>query len=109
MLSPQLVRRAGALLTALVGLMNVLSALSPALPERVHVLRDLVPMHVIRVSQTATVVAGFFLILLADGLRKRRRRALWVVVGLLLASCVLHMAKGIDFEEASITATLASF
>ena len=80
--------------------MNILSALFPAIPSRMEILRDLLPMHLIRASQTATVLIGFCLILLADGLRKRRRRAMQVTVALLVASTVLHLSKGLDFEEA---------
>lgn len=87
--------------------MNVLSALYPAIPSRMELLRDVLPLHVIRGTQTLTVLVGFFLILLADGLRKRRRRAMQIVVVLLLASSVLNLAKGLDFEEASIAAALA--
>jgi phosphatidylglycerol lysyltransferase len=72
-----------------------------------HVLRDVLPLHLIRGTQTATVLAGFCLILLADGLRKRRRRALQITVVLLFLSSLLHLAKGLDFEEAVAAAGLA--
>jgi lysylphosphatidylglycerol synthetase-like protein (DUF2156 family) len=108
MQSPDLVRRLGALLTAVVGGINILSALYPAIPGRMELLRDVLPLHLIRSSQTATVLVGFLLILLADGLRKRRQRALQLTVALLLLSSVLHLAKGLDFEEAIVTASLAS-
>lgn len=101
------VRRLGALFAAGVGLMNILSALFPAIPSRMEILRDLLPMHLIRASQTATVLIGFCLILLADGLRKRRRRAMQVTVALLVASTVLHLSKGLDFEEATVSSLLA--
>lgn len=101
------VRRFGALLAAAVGLMNILSALYPAIPGRVELLRDLLPMHLIRASQTGTVLVGFCLILLADGLRRRRRRALQATVILLGISAVLNLTKGLDFEEASAALILA--
>jgi lysylphosphatidylglycerol synthetase-like protein (DUF2156 family) len=94
------VSRFGATFAAAAGLMNILSALYPAIPERMEILRDLLPMYVIRASQTATVIAGFCLILLADGLRKRKRRALQLTLLLLVTSAVLNLTKGLDFEEA---------
>lgn len=102
-------RRLGSVLTAVVGLMNIVSALYPAIPARMELLRDLLPLNCVRGTQTATVLAGFFLILLADGLRKRRHRAFQVTVAILLLSTVLNLAKGLDFEEASIATALALF
>lgn len=107
-LPPQLARRFGAFFTSLVGAMNVVSALYPAIPSRLEILQDLLPLHVIRASQTATVLTGFGLILLADGLRKRRRRAMQLTVALLVASCVLNLSKGLDFEESTLAAILAA-
>lgn len=100
-------RRFGAGLTALVGVMNVVSALYPAFTHRFEILGDFLPLHVIRMSQTATVLAGICLIILADGLRKRRERALHLTITLLLVSSILNIAKGLDFEEALISACVA--
>lgn len=88
-------------------MMNIVSALYPALPYRSELLRDILPLHVIRASQTATVLAGFFLILLADGLLKRRRRAMQLTLILLVASSLFNLAKGLDFEEAGAAIWLA--
>ncbi|GAC1524183.1 MAG: phosphatidylglycerol lysyltransferase domain-containing protein [Chloroflexota bacterium] len=106
-LGSHVVRRWCAALTAIVGFMNIVSALYPALPYRTELLRDVLPLHVIRASQTATVLAGFFLILLADGLRKRRRRAMQMTIAVLLFSTVLNLAKGLDFEEAAVALWLS--
>jgi phosphatidylglycerol lysyltransferase len=101
-------RRLGAVLTALAGVMNIVSALYPAIPERMEVLSDIVPLIVIRSAQTGTVLLGFALVLLADGLRRRRRRALQITVLFLLISAVLHLTKGLDFEEAMAAIALAA-
>lgn len=105
--NPTLARRLGAVLTAGAGMINIVSALYPAIHTRMETLRGVLPLHLIRGTQTATVVAGFLLILLAGGLRKRRRRALQLTVALLLASAVLNLAKGLDFEEAFIAVAIA--
>lgn len=97
--TPQLMRRSGAAFTAAVGMVNILSALYPAIPGRMTVLRELLPLHLIRSAQTGTLLTGFCLIILADGLRKRRRVALHVAITLLLVSSVLNVTKGLDFEE----------
>ncbi len=103
----RLARQLGALFAAIAGLMDIVSALYPAIHSRVEVLHDLLPSYVIRGSQTATVLVGFGLILLADGLRKRRTRALHITIALLLVSAVLNLTKGLDFEEASVAMVLA--
>lgn len=106
-LTPATARRLGAFLTAVVGAINVASALYPPIPSRMELLRDILPMHFIQGTQSAAVLVGFFLILLADGLRKRRTRAMQITVCLLLTSSVLNLTKGLDFEEAVIAASLA--
>jgi lysylphosphatidylglycerol synthetase-like protein (DUF2156 family) len=102
-------RYVGAFLTAAVGLINIGSALYPAIPSRMELLQDVLPLHVIRGSQTATVFVGFLLILLADGLRKRRKRAMQITVGLLFLAVLLNLAKGLDYEEALISGSLAAY
>lgn len=102
----QFARRFGALSAALAGVMNIASALYPGIPGRMEILRDLLPLSVLRFSNTATVLAGFALILLADGLRKRRRRAMQVTAVLLAALTVFNLTKGLDFEEAGVSLAL---
>ncbi|MGH2447438.1 MAG: bifunctional lysylphosphatidylglycerol flippase/synthetase MprF [Chloroflexota bacterium] len=94
--------------TAAAGLMNIVSALYPGIPARMEILRDLLPIHLIRGSQTAVVLVGFCLILIADGLRKRRQRALRLAIGLLILSVFLNLTKGLDVEEAVVGITVAA-
>ncbi|HCG02459.1 MAG TPA: hypothetical protein DEV93_18190 [Chloroflexi bacterium] len=101
------IRRLTAALVAGTGVVNIVSAIYPEIPGRIDVLQDIISLRVIHSSQTATVLAGFLLILLADGLRKRRKRALQLTVAILVASSILHVAKGLDYEEAILTGLLA--
>ncbi len=101
-------RRFGALSAALAGLMNITSALYPGVPSRMEILKDLLPLSVLRLSNTATVLIGFALILLADGLRKRRERAMHLTVALLTVSVILNLTKGLDFEEATVSLVLGT-
>jgi phosphatidylglycerol lysyltransferase len=100
-------RRFVALFTALAGVMNIVSALYPAVHARMEILADILPLTVIRGAQSATVLLGFALILVADGLRKRRKRALQIAVIALLLSALFHLTKGLDFEEAIAALVLA--
>jgi phosphatidylglycerol lysyltransferase len=103
------VRRLAAVLVAIMGGVDIVSAVLPEIPHRVELLRDLLPFDIIHGSSTATVLAGFCLILVANGLRMRRSRALHLTVGLLLLSVVLHLTKGLDVEEAALALVLAGW
>ncbi|MCL9759675.1 phosphatidylglycerol lysyltransferase domain-containing protein [Frankia sp. AiPa1] len=98
--------RVAALLTFLVGLLDVVSALTPEWRTRLADLRALLPAAASRQAAAFTVVVGLLLILLAAGLRRRKRRAWRAVVTLLGLGVVLHFAKGLDYDEAAVSAAL---
>ncbi len=93
-------------LTALFGLLTLISALAPAQRDRVHQLSMLIPVPASATATAVSAAAGVLLLQLARGLRRRKRRA-WraavAVVGLLMA---LHLLKGLDVEEASLALAL---
>jgi lysyl-tRNA synthetase class 2 len=95
-----------AALTALFGLLTLVSALAPAQRDRVHELSMLIPEPASATATALTAAAGVLLLQLARGLRRRKRRA-WraavAVVGLLAA---LHVLKGLDVEEATLALVL---
>ena len=53
------------------------------------------------------VLAGFALLLLANGLWRRKRLAWALTVTILLISVPIHLFKGLDYEEASLGTALA--
>jgi phosphatidylglycerol lysyltransferase len=95
-----------ALLTALMGLVNILSAVTPSLPARVDALRSILPLAVRHGSHLAAALAGFALLLIADGLWRRKQLAWGMAVGMLVASAFTHMLKGLDYEEATLALLL---
>ncbi len=97
---------AAAILTAFLAGVNLLSAVTPALPERHALLRAVLSEGVRHGARLAAVLAGFGLLLLARSIWRRKRVA-WAVVTILLAvSAVSHLLKGLDYEEAALTAGL---
>jgi phosphatidylglycerol lysyltransferase len=88
-----------AVLVVLMGAVNVLSALLAHGPHRLQLLHSLLPLQVTRGSRTLTVVVGFLLMLLGKGLWRRKRRAWEFAVLLLAVSLVLHLVKGLDYDE----------
>jgi lysyl-tRNA synthetase class 2 len=96
-----------ALLTAALGVVNIVSALTPEESGRLAHLRGVVPLSVSQAATAGTVIAGLVLIMLAHALRRRKRRAWRAAVVLLLTSTALHIVKGLDIEEAIVTFLLA--
>ncbi|MCB9111155.1 MAG: bifunctional lysylphosphatidylglycerol flippase/synthetase MprF [Anaerolineales bacterium] len=99
--------RAVAIMTAVMGIINVFSSSLPALMERLSVLDQISPLEVTRGSRLATVVAGFALLLLSRNLWRRKQVAWFLTVTILFTSAVSHLLKGLDYEEASIAFLLA--
>ena len=96
-----------ALVTLAAGVLNLVSALLPAERQRLDLLHQLVPGAVSRGATVVTAAAGIGLLLLAGGLWRRHRTAWLLAVVLLGGSAVLHLLKGLDFEEAVVEAFLA--
>jgi lysyl-tRNA synthetase, class II len=91
-----------ALLCALTGVIDVASALTPQLHDRMRTLTEYVPGALTHAAVAATVITGILLLLLSHALRRRKRRAWLAAVGLLAASVGLHVVKGLDVEEALV-------
>lgn len=88
------------------GLLNLYSVIGPNLPERHKILRELFPLAFLQFSRFLTLLAGFALVVSSINLYKRKQRALQVALGLAILSVFTHLLKGLDFEEASLSAVL---
>jgi len=88
--------------TLLLGLVDVISAVTPEQRYRLHALRQFVPIEISHAASASTAVIGILLVMLAHGLRRRKRRAWRAAVVLMALSVALHLAKGLDAEEASV-------
>lgn len=92
-----------ALGTIVLGLLDVISAVTPESAQRLREVTKVMPLAVAHAASAATAATGMLLILLGQGLRRRKRRAWRFAVVLLLFSTALHLIKGLDAEEAGIT------
>lgn len=105
-----LTRRIGlwtaALLTALVGVVNLLSAVQPSLPERASFLEQIFPFSVRASGHLFAAISGFVLLTLSTNLLKRKRVAWLLTVGLLIVSILSHLVKGFDYEESLLAGVL---
>jgi lysyl-tRNA synthetase class 2 len=84
---------------ALLGLLGLVSAISRPLQPRLALLLEIMPVTVPRAAAVTVVFISFPLLLLARGLRSGQRLAWTATLGLLAASVLLHLAKGLDVEE----------
>ena len=93
---------------ALVGLLNVASALTPDFADRARELLRLVPHDVPYVAHALVLPGGVALLVVAVYLARRRRRAWSVAVGLLVGLGAANLLKGLDWEEAFVSWSLAA-
>jgi len=102
-----------AALAAAVGLVGIVSALTPALSAHSDVVRGVLPTGVPQAARVATLAFGMALVLLARSLGRCSRRAWQLSVALVVAIAVAHLLKAFDVEEATfailVLATLLRF
>lgn len=84
------------------GVINIISAIWSHTPDRIALLIQYVPLIVSHTTRSLTIVSGIFLILLSQGLSKRKRRAWLFSVWLLLISLAFHALNGLNWEEALV-------
>jgi phosphatidylglycerol lysyltransferase len=75
--------------------------------SRLRLLEQYSPLQVTHGGHLTSALAGFALLLLADGLWRRKRVAWFLALSVLLASSVTHLLKGLDYEEASLAVLIA--
>ncbi len=96
-----------ALLTALVGVLNVLSAVTPARGDRLAVLDKLLPLTVQRGGHLTAALSGFALLILADGLWRRKRTTWLLAQVVLIISSISFLIEGLNFVGSLLAIGLA--
>jgi lysyl-tRNA synthetase, class II len=82
-----------ALLTWLIGLSDIVAVFRPDLVHKLHKINYLVPGTLTTVTRSADVIIGLLLLMLAHGLRRRKRRAWQAVVALLAFDIGIHFTN----------------
>ena len=82
-----------ALLTALIGLSDIVAIFRPDLVHKLHKINYLVPGTLTTVTRSADVIIGLMLLMLAHGLRRRKRRAWQAVAALLAFDIGIHLSN----------------
>lgn len=93
-------------IVGLVGVMTVVSALLPEFRDRLHLVLDVLPAVFPAAATTGSLALGIMLVLLSRALRRAKRRAWAMAVVVTSATVVLHLVKGLDFEEATVALAL---
>ena len=92
---------------ALVGIIGALSALTPEIPRRIGAVESFVDPGAVHLAAGTTVLLGFVLMLVGRGVARRRHAAYVMAVVVLALLAVTHIVKGLDVEEALLTAGVA--
>jgi len=90
------------MITFFMGVVNIISTITPSIPARVRLVRDFLPPDVISVSNFLVLVFGVILIILSIYLLRGSRNAWWMATALALLSLVGNLTKAFDYEEASV-------
>ena len=84
----------------MLGIINLVSVLTPAIAWRVERLREFFIPDTINASNIFVLIAGLFLLITAAFMLKGLRSAWWFALFLSIISMVGHLTKAIDYEEA---------
>ena len=88
---------------AAVGVIGVISSLTPEYADRFRIVHGVLPPGIPTAARVGALAFGIALVWLARSLARRRYRAWQLAVTVVLLSAVAHLAKGLDVEEATIS------
>jgi lysyl-tRNA synthetase class 2 len=98
LLQPASLIAAGA---AFVGFVGIVSALTPEAADRFQIVGGVLPPGMPEGARVVALAFGLLLVWLWRSLVRRKHRAWQLAVALVVGSTVAHLAKGLDFEEAT--------
>ena len=93
-------RMAPAVLTFLLGIVNIISVVTPPIHQRLHLIREYLPLDAIHASNMLVLLIGLSLLVTAAFLFKGLRNAWIIALVLSVLSLVGHLTKALDWEEA---------
>ncbi len=97
-------RLAPAMLTFMLGLVNIVSAVTKPINQRLRLLREYIPLDAIHASNLLVLFTGMSLLITTAFLFRGLRNAWLFALVLSLASLIGHLTKALDYEEAIIAA-----
>ncbi|WP_428229464.1 phosphatidylglycerol lysyltransferase domain-containing protein [Flavobacterium sp.] len=97
-----LLRVVPALLLLTLGIINIISVVTPAIQSRLITLEDFLPIEAIHTSNYLVLTTGLFLLVTAAFMLKGLRMAWWFAILLSGISLIGNLTKAIDFEESTL-------
>lgn len=97
-----LMRVLPALLLFMLGIINIVSVLTPAISERLELIQDFIPIDAITASNYFVILAGLFMLVTSAFMLKGLRVAWGAALLLSAVSLVGHLTKAVDYEEAFV-------
>jgi lysyl-tRNA synthetase, class II len=88
------------------GSIGIASALTPEFADRSRLVRGVLPPGIPNAARVLALAFGILLIWLSLSLARRKYRAWKLAVALVSGSAVLHIVKGLDFEETLVSLML---
>lgn len=98
-----------AVFVAAIGVIDILSAITPALQSRLLRIDELFPVSAQHGTRLFAALAGFALLGLAANLWRRKRVAWFLSLLFLIFSAISHLVKGFDYEEAILALLVAGW
>jgi phosphatidylglycerol lysyltransferase len=95
-----LLRILPALIILVLGVVNMISAITPAIPTRLRLVRDIISEDVIVTGNAIVFVFGLLLLILSVFLLQGSKRAWYIGLFLTGFSVIGHLIKAVDYEEA---------
>lgn len=95
------------LIIFLLGVVNLVSSITPAIPSRLKLVSEFLPTTLVNNSNELVLVVGLLLILLSVFLLQGSKRAWYIGLFLTAVSAIGHMTKGADYEEAILALVAA--
>jgi len=84
------------------GVTNIISALTPAMPSRLRLMEDILPGDIISATNGSVLVGGLMLLLISFFLFRGSKRACYAALVLTGFSIVSHLFQGGDIEESIV-------
>lgn len=95
-----LLRILPSLIILVLGVVNMISAITPAIPARLRLVRDIISEDVIVTGNIVVFVFGLLLVILSVFLLQGSKRAWYIGLFLTGFSVIGHLIKAVDYEEA---------
>jgi phosphatidylglycerol lysyltransferase len=97
-----LMRILPSLLIFSLGVVNIISVLSPVIPEKLQILRDYLFFDVVNFSNSFVLITGLFLLVTATFMFRGLKSSWWFAIILSTFSVIAHLTKGVNLTEAGI-------